>query len=88
MKIAAYILILIALALAIDASHEQITGKAVALSPSRGIPEKMKANREDNPEEFRRIMSYEWIRAAAFLAGGAFLLSHVLRAEKLDPFAT
>lgn len=87
MRIAAYIIIVIGLIFLSDAAMEAWSGEALAISPGSGA-RVVAAERSENPEEFKRIMSYQWIRASATLGGGLILLSFVRRADRMDPFAT
>lgn len=87
MKLLAYLLMVGAVALGIDASHDQLSGHARAITPDRGS-RIVEATAKDNPSDFKGIIAYEWIRAAALFGGGLFFLNWVRRAEKLDPFST
>lgn len=77
----------LALGLLADACVEQASGQAKALSPGRQV-RVVEATRSENPEEYKGIMSYQWIRGFALLGCGYFLLSRIRRADRLDPFST
>jgi len=86
-RFGAYFLIILSLVLLADAAVDQISSKAKAISPNRSF-QIVQASKEKDPELFKSIMSYQWIRASALLGGGCFLLSMIRRADKLDPFST
>ncbi len=83
MKLAAGFLVVLGIAFAGDAVVDQYSGHARAISPGRRA-RIVQAERDRDPREFRSIMTYQWIRTFAVLAGGAFLLAHVRRSERTD----
>lgn len=86
MKIVAYIVLLIGVVALVDAGMEQMSGHAKAMSPGRSFHIN-EANREEHPEEYRNLMSYQWIRAATIMGAGVCLISLIRKADRLDPFS-
>lgn len=86
MKMVAYLLILAGVIALGDAVVEQIDGHAKATSPVRSIRVNDALRRTD-PEGFRNLMAYQWIRAATVLGAGAILLAWVRKQDRLNPFS-
>lgn len=86
MKLLAYGLILMTLLFSIQAMEQQISGRADVLTPGRSYSRNT-ADKETKPEEYRILMTYQWIRAVLPGAAGLFLLHLIRRGERLDPFS-
>jgi hypothetical protein len=43
--------------------------------------------RDQNPEQFRHLMGYEWMCAAVILCGGIVIRGIAARGERSDPFS-
>ncbi len=87
MKFFAYLILGFGIWLFVDAVYDHYSGKAEAASPTRSI-QTITVDKTDDPNTFKGVMSYQWIRAFLFLVAGYFLLSWTNRAERLDPFST
>jgi hypothetical protein len=85
MRPVAYLIILLGIIFLTLAALDQHHGTASATGPSPGQTES--AKRADHPDDFKRIMAYQWIRGSLVVFAGVFLLSWCRRAEKLDPFS-
>jgi hypothetical protein len=86
MRWLAYILIVIGLIFVADAAYDEHRGVADALSPGRGSRRHIVAC-SDDPEQFRNLMTYQWVRGPLFLVGGFIILGFCRRADRLDPFS-
>jgi len=85
MRPVAYLIILLGFIFLALAALDRYHGAASATGPSLG--ETQFANRANHPDDFKRIMAYQWIRGSLVVFAGVFLLSWCRRAEKLDPFS-
>ncbi len=86
MKIFSYGLLLLSVCLVIDAVHDEVTGEAVASSPGRGGAIH-RIDRGADPEQFRNLMNYQWVRASLPALAGLFFLKMIRRGEQLDPLS-
>ena len=86
MRIVAYILILVGLMCLVDAARDEHRGIASARSPSRSARLHIVSRAED-PEQFRGLMAYQWVRGPLALLGGLIILGICRRADRLDPFS-
>ena len=85
-KIAAWLLIVLALVLIVHCSMAEISGKVDA----RTWRSKYTAQgpllvfREETPQAFRSILAYRWIGASVSMGVGLMILVIVRRAERSD----
>ena len=86
MRVVAYILIVIGLIFLVDAAYDEYRGVAAAHSPGRG-GRLYVINRADDPNQFRNLMAYQWLRGPLALFGGFIILGFCRRADRLDPFS-
>ena len=86
MRALAYLLVLLGCIFIADATYdEQQRGVANAVSPRGG--RHYVISRADDPEQFRNLMAYQWLRGPLFLCGGFIILGFCRRADRLDPFS-
>ncbi len=71
---------------AAHAAYDQNRGIAVVTTPGR-YPTVESADRVSQPEAFRNLMAYQWLRAVGALAVGAVILRLIKRQDSLDPFS-
>ena len=86
MRSVAYIMIALGIYLLGDAAYDERRGIAEARSPSRNSRPNV-VKRAEDPEEFRNLMQYQWLRAPLILCAGFIILGICRRADRLDPFA-
>jgi len=86
MRALAYILILIGLIYVADAAYDENRGIAEAVTPGRGSHREFVA-RDENPEKFRNLMTFQWYRGPIFAFGGFIILGICRRADRHDPFS-
>ncbi len=86
MRVIAYILILLGLILIGDAAYDEHRGIASATSPTRSAQYNIVARSKD-PEQFRNLMTYQWVRGALLLLGGLIVIGICQRADRIDPFS-
>ncbi|MES2569019.1 MAG: hypothetical protein V4710_03070 [Verrucomicrobiota bacterium] len=91
-RIIAYSLILLGVFLLGDAAYDEHRGIAGAASPDgllTGVsshPPNVVKQAED-PQGFRDLMLYQWVRAPLALCAGLFILGLCRRADRIDPFS-
>lgn len=85
MKILAFGLIFISALLLFFAAIAERDGKVTVRTSFRSLPKSY--DRDRDPEEFRRVMMYVWLRAATPGIVGIFLLGMRRRQDRLDPFS-
>jgi len=86
MKFFAYGLIALTLVLIKQAVEQQISGHA-RLALFKQSPRQMTADRATDPEEFKNLMTYQWIRAVMPGSAGFFLLYLIRRNDRLNPLS-
>ena len=91
-RILAYGLILLGIFLLGDAAYDEHRGIAEAASPdglltgvSTSAPNVVK--RDENPQSFRNLMLYQWLRSPLALCAGLIILGLCRRADRVDPFS-
>ena len=86
MRVFAYVLIFIGCLFLADAAFDEYRGVAAALSPGRGSQSHI-INRADDPDQFRNLMAYQWLRGPLVFFGGFIILGFCRRASRIDPFS-
>jgi len=86
MKLLAYVLIAFTVLLIIEATRQQISGRADVLAPGRSI-QRFTAERDSQPEQYKNLMTYQWIRAVLPGCAALFLLHLIRRQDQLDPLS-
>jgi hypothetical protein len=74
---------IIALGLLLNAGYEEWTGEAEAAG-GRGHVER--ASKTTHPEEFRRLMNYQWVIACVWAGAAVFMWKVVRKHDSLDLF--
>jgi len=85
MRNIARLIVLLGIILLALAVYDQLTGTATATPVGPG--ETMIAKKSGHPDDFQRIMAYQWIRGSIILYTGFFLLRRCRRAEETDPLS-
>ena len=85
MRLGAPTLILLGILMLAMAVHDQHRGTGTATGPGPGETET--AERRNQPDEFERVIVFEYVRGFLVLSGGVFLWSWGRRSERLDPFS-
>lgn len=98
MRALAVLFFILAVVLATDAARDQTRGFAEALAPRMLIPASSlsvarlgnspSAVQSDDPQGFRGLMAYQWIRVALCAGAGYAFLSLAAHLRRTDPFAT
>jgi len=83
-NVARLIILLGALLLAL-AAYDAWRGTASAMAPGATAP--MTATKAGHPQDFERIMAYQWIRGSMVLYAGFFVLRRCRRSDATDPFS-
>ena len=86
-RLLAYSLILFGIYFFAKAGYDENRGVASAYPPGGGSALGIPVKRDENPRDFRSLMTYKWIRAPLFLCAGLLLLGFCHRADRLDPFS-
>jgi len=86
MKPIAFLLVLLSAFLVIEATRDQISGRAVIFSPTRSF-QRYVAERSSEPEQYKNMMSYQWLCASLPAFAALFLLFMIRKQEKLDPLS-
>jgi hypothetical protein len=84
MRVLAIIFFVLAVALTLDAARDQYRGLAEATAP-RMLP--ASASKQNDPQGFRGLMAFEWIRVALCAGAGFTFWSLDRRSRRLDPFS-
>lgn len=85
MRMVAILLFLVAAYLAVDAVRDQRAGVATATAPRSVVAEA--ASRDADPEGFRGLMAYQWIRVALCAGAGYAFWQLASWSKRNDPFA-
>lgn len=80
MRNIARLIVLLGIILLALAAYDQLTGTATATPVGPG--ETMIAKKSEHPDDFQRIMAYQWVRGSIILYAGFFLLRRCRRAEQ------
>jgi len=86
MKLFAYVLLAFTVLLIIEATRQQISGHADVMSPGRSFQRNI-AERDSQPEQYRNLMTYQWIRAVLPGCAALFLIHLIRRQDRLDPLS-
>jgi uncharacterized membrane protein AbrB (regulator of aidB expression) len=84
MRNVARLIILLGIILLALAAYDLVRGTATATPPGAGNT--MIAKKAEHPQDFQRIMAYQWLRGSIIVYTGLFLLRRCRRAEQMDPF--
>lgn len=85
MKALYYSLFILAGVLLTDTVLELSSGHAVVSAPSGGSAQE--AYRDMNPQEYQRLMKYQWARAGLAALAGFIALTFKRRQDRTDPFS-
>jgi hypothetical protein len=86
----AFVMILLSIYAFCKAAHDEHRGVAVVTRPggiSSGMFTPIIVRRNEDPEGFRNLMLYQWIRASLYLCGGLVILGISRRADRSDPLS-
>ena len=84
----AYVLTLLGLFFLGDAAYDQYRGVASVREGGRSGLRRLKSvARADNPEEFRHLMTYQWVRGPLCLGAAFVFLAVLRRADRTDPLS-
>lgn len=83
MRVLAVVLLVLAALLAASSVRDQNRGIAEAVG-AKGI--QATAVKAKDPEAFRALMAYEWIRVTVCAGGGVIFWHLANRSRQLDPF--
>lgn len=86
MKIFGIIILIFSGLLFLDALQEQISGEASAIGPTR-TGKIYEANRTDDPENFKNLMTYQWVRAMLVLGLGYIFVATARQMDRSDIFS-
>ena len=87
MRSFAYLLIASGFILLLFAAYDEYREVASVMPPSRsGI--RLIVKKADNPQEFRNLMTYQWLRDLLLLGTGIIVLGICRRADRLDPLSS
>jgi hypothetical protein len=86
MRSLAYLLIALGSILLLLAAYDEHREIASVMAPSRSMI-LIIVKKSDNPQEFRNLMTYQWLRGFFLLGAGVIILGIVRRADRLDPFS-
>ncbi len=86
MRFLGILLLVIGMGLLVDAIQDQRSGIASVVSPSSSAALNEEAE-EDDPEAFRNLMAYQWIRASLTIGAGLFCLAVLRRMDRTELFS-
>lgn len=87
MRSVAYLLVCLGVLLLITAAYSEHSGIAMAMAPTELSTIVSVAKQTENPEEFRNLMTYEWLESGLTVLAGVVILAFVRRADTLDPLS-
>jgi hypothetical protein len=82
----AFVLIVFGFYFFAGAAYDEYRGIASATSPGR-YSQSYAAKREDDPKQFRGLMTYQWGRAILVTIGGFIINGICQRADESDPIS-
>lgn len=83
----AYYLIVLGVFLFADAAYDEFRGVASVMRPGARYPRRIIIKQEEDPQNFKNLMFYEWARGPLMLCAGSIILGIWRHADRIDPFS-
>jgi hypothetical protein len=86
MRIVGYVLILVGFICLVGAAYDQYRGTTSVRS--RGSGKVSIVTSAEKPEEFHRVMAYQWTRGTLAILAGVIISAICRHEDRYDPFST